>query len=168
MRVYIFGMGAPLQWRTAVVINAPKDRVWSIVDDVTLIPRYHPEVTKIDLLSQQRTRSVGMRYQCVVSHGARKGSCVEEVTEYVPGERMTTAFPEDTWGISKMLDEFSVETIVSSTPDGQTQLVLNAHYRPLGWRIRLANATFLRYAMARRAQRTLEGIKQLAESDNLR
>lgn len=158
-------MQAPLQWRTAVLIDAPKDCVWSIVDDVTLIPRYHPEVTNVELLSRQRTRSVGMRYQCVVSHGVRKGSCVEEVTEYVPGERMTTAFPEDTWGISKMLDQFSVETTVSSRPDGQTQLVLSAYYRPIGWKIRLANATVLRYAMARRARRTIAGIKQLAESN---
>ncbi len=147
-----------------IIISASKDRVWSIVDDVSLIPRYHPEVGKVELLSGQRTRSIGVRYQCIVLEGRRKGSCIEEVTSYVPGERMTTAFPEDTWGISRMLQEFSVETVVSSRADGRTELVLNAHYKPIGWRIRLANAAFLRYVMARRARQTIEGIKRLAEA----
>ena len=59
----------------------------------------------MDLLSGQSTRATGVKYRCTILEG-RKGSCVEEVVDYVPGERFATAFPEDTWGISEMLRGF--------------------------------------------------------------
>lgn len=157
-------MSSRLQWQTSVRINAPRERVWSIVDDISLIPQYHPEVTKVELLTGQRVRAMGVKYQCVISEGARKGSCVEEVTDYIPGERMATAFPEDTWGISKMFTGFVVATELLPLSKGQTVLVLKAYYEPINWKIRAVNAVFLRYAMARRARRTIEGIKRLAEA----
>lgn len=83
--------------------------------------------------------------------------------EYVPGRKMTTAFPEDTWGISRMFGQFVVETLLEPTGDRQTTLKLNAHYDPIGWTTRWMNFLFLRWMMARRAYRTINGIKRLAE-----
>jgi uncharacterized protein YndB with AHSA1/START domain len=156
------GMSERLQWRTSVRIRAPRERVWAIADDITLIPQYHPEVRKVELLSGQTRRSPGVRYRCIIPEG-RKGSCVEEVVDYVPGERMTTAFPEDTWGISKMLAGFVVQTVLVPHGDHETDLVLEAYYEPVGWKAKLLNAPVLRRLMARRALRTLEGIKRLVE-----
>ncbi len=153
-----------LQWRTSVTVHASRERVWAIGDDLSRIPEYHPEVGKVELLSGQRTRAVGVRYRCTVLEG-RKGSCVEEVVGYVPGERMTTAFPEDTWGLGEMLRDFRVETILVPRGEGETELILEARYEPVGWKNRLLNALVLRRLMARRARRTLEGIQRLAEGE---
>jgi hypothetical protein len=156
-------MRGRFQWRTSVRVSAPRDRVWAIVDDISLIPKYHPEVRKVDLLSGRSTREIGVKYRCTIPEG-RRGSCVEEVVGYVPGERMATAFHEDTWGISKMFADFVVETVLMPHGDRETDLVLEAYYEPIGWKTRLLNALFLRRLMARRALRTIEGIKRLAES----
>ena len=121
----------------------------------TLIPKYHPEVTRVDLLSGQGTRGLGVRYQCTVSKG-RKGSCVEQVVNHIPGERTATAFPEDTWGLSEMFSDFVVETVLVPHGDGDTALVLEAYYEPIGWKTRLLNVLLLRRLMARRARRTIE------------
>jgi uncharacterized protein YndB with AHSA1/START domain len=155
-------MKGRFQWRTSVLVNAPRERVWQIGDDISLIPQYHPEVRKVDLLSGSRTRAVGVRYCCTILEG-RKGSCVEEVVAHVPGERMAVAFTEDTWGMSKMLADFVVETILESESGGRTRLILEAFYEPVGWKTKLMNP-ILRSVMARRARQTLEGIKRLAES----
>lgn len=151
------------QWRASVAVRAPKERVWAIVDDISLIPQYHPEVRKVTLLSGQATRAVGVKYQCTILEG-RKGSCVEEVVDHVPGVRTATAFPEDTWGLSKMFGNFVVEGVVVPQGERQAVLVLEAYYEPIGWKTRLFNVLFLRRLMARRALRTLEGIKRLAEA----
>lgn len=156
-------MRGRFQWRTSVTIRAPRNRVWAIVDDISLIPKYHPEVRKVDLLSGQSTRAIGVKYRCTIPEG-RRGSCIEEVVGYVPGERMATAFPEDTWGISKMFTGFVVETVLIPHGEHETGLVLEAYYDPIGWRTKLLNTLFLRWLMARRALRTIEGIKRLAES----
>lgn len=155
-------MRPSLQWNTSIVVDAPRERVWAIADDISAIPSYHPEVRKVDLLSGRSTRALGVRYRCTVPEG-RTGSCVEEVVGYVPGESVTTAFPEDTWGLSRMLADFTVETSLHPVADGQTLVRVEAYYRPLGLRTKIANALFLRRVMARRAHKVLEGIKRLVE-----
>jgi hypothetical protein len=144
-------------------IRASRDRLWSIVDDLSLIPKYHAEVGKVDILSGQGARAMGVKYRCTVLEG-RKGSCVEEVIDYIPGERFTTAFPEDTWGISKILRDFVVESILVPQGDFETDAVLEAYYEPIGWKMRALNVLFLRRLMARRALSTLKGVKRLAEA----
>jgi uncharacterized protein YndB with AHSA1/START domain len=155
-------MRGRLQWRTSVIIAASRNRVWSVADDITLIPRYHPEVRKVDLLSGHRNREIGARYRCTIPEG-RKGSCVEEVVDCVPGERMATAFSEDTWGISRMLRDFVVETVLVPRGPYETALVLEAYYEPVGLKSKFLNALFLRRMMKRRAFQTLEGLKRLVE-----
>jgi uncharacterized protein YndB with AHSA1/START domain len=82
------------QWKATIRINATPKRVWEIVDDISLIPQYHPEVGKVDLLSGQSKRAVGVKYQCNILEG-RKGGCVEEVVECIPNHKLSTAMPED-------------------------------------------------------------------------
>ena len=83
--------------------------------------------------------------------------------EYVPGHKMTTAFPEDTWGLSRRFGQFVVETLLDPARDHQTALKRNAYYDPIGWTTRLMNLLFLRRMMVRRACKTISGIKRLAE-----
>jgi Polyketide cyclase / dehydrase and lipid transport len=154
-------MPAPLQWRTQITVSAPKDRVWAIADDITLIPQYHPEVRHVELIRGGRSRAAGVRYRCTIPEG-RRGSCVEEITECVPGSRFVTAFPEDSWGLSRQFDEFTVETLVETVPEG-TRIRLSAYYRPRTLLMRLLNPLGLRQLMARRALRVLAGVKRLAE-----
>jgi hypothetical protein len=87
---------------------------------------------------------------------------VEEISEYAPGSRFVTAFPEDSWGLSEQLAEFTVETVVEPVLGG-TRLRLNAYYRPRTLLMKLLNPLGLRRVMARRAFSTLAGIKRLAE-----
>ena len=153
-------MRGRFQWRTSVNISTPLDRVWAIVDDISLIPQYHPEVRKVDLLSGRNTRAIGVKYRCTIPEG-RRGSCIEEVVDYIPGQRMATTFSEDTWGISKMFANFVVETVLVPHGDSDTVLVLEAYYDSIGWKTWVLNALFLRRLMARRALRTIEGIKTM-------
>jgi hypothetical protein len=87
------------------------------------------------------------------------------VVGYVPGERVVTAVPEDTWGLSRMLADFTVDTSLEPAGEGKTMIRLQAHYRPIGVRMRVANALFLRWVMARRAWKVLAGIKNRVESE---
>src|SRR5215471_14562292 len=154
-------MTAPLQWRTQITVAARQERVWAIADDITLIPQYHPEVRHVELISGAKSRAVGVRYRCTIPEG-RRGTCVEEITEYVPGSRFVTGFPEDSWGLGKQLAEFTVETVVEPVPEG-TRVRLNAYYRPRSLLMKLLNPLGLRRLMARRAFRVLAGVKRLAE-----
>lgn len=150
------------QWRTEVVVAAPLSAVWDAVDDLSLIPEYHPEVRQVEFLTGHARRGPGVRYKCVVPEG-RKGWCVEEVVEHEPYARTTIAFPEDSWGIARKVEGFLTEISVEPRGSGETLLRLTAWYRPRGWLMRAANPVVLRRMMRSRARKTLDGLKRLVE-----
>jgi hypothetical protein len=137
--------------------------VWEIAEDITLIPQYHPEVGKVDLLTGQANRSLGARYRCHILEGRRAGSCVEEVVAYEPERMLATVMVSDTWGIDKMFTDFRVESTVSRRTETSTMLKFQAFYQPVGLKNRLLNALFLRRALRRRALAVMNGVKRIAE-----
>lgn len=150
------------QWETRVRVEAPLVQVWDAVEDLSLIPEYHPEVRNVQFLSGDVRRRQGVRYKCVIPRG-RKGWCVEEVVAHEPLARTTVAFTEDSWGMARRLRDFVTEISVEPEGSAATQLRLRAWYRPSGLGARLANPVFLRRAMRRRADATLRGLKALVE-----
>ena len=76
--------------------------------DLTRIPEFHPRVVKVDLLSGKHLREPGASYQCHLSGG--KHTCIEKDIEIVPLQKIVTVLPEDTFGISKILSDYRVET----------------------------------------------------------
>jgi hypothetical protein len=156
-------MKGQFQWKATVQINASSKRVWDIIDDISLIPQYHPEVGKVDLISGQSKRAVGVKYQCNILEG-RKGSCIEEVVEYIPNRKMSTGMPEDTWGMNKMFTEFLVETTVIPQSENSTILQFEAFYNPVGLKNKLLNFLLLRRIMKKRAIQTMHGIRRISEN----
>ncbi len=150
------------QWNVEVHVNAPLEEVWEAIDDLTLIPRYHPEVRHVEYLSGQTKRAPGVRYKCIIPEG-RKGWCVEEVVEHIPNRKTTVAFPEDSMGMSRMFDDFLAEVSVAPGEGNTTLVQLSAYYVPLGFKVRLMNFLFIRRMMRKRARLTLEGFNRLME-----
>jgi hypothetical protein len=151
------------QWSITVTIDASRERVWSAGDDLTLIPRYHPEVARVELLSGQSTRGVGVEYKCIIETG-RRGWCVERVVEHVPLEKMTVDFPSDSWGISDLLDGFRTELLLEACDGGACRVTIRAFYEPKPLWLRLINPVGLRWLMRRRALQVLRGLKRFVEA----
>ena len=101
-------MEPPFRSRQGVIINAPLEAVWSFCMDLTKIPEFHPRVVKVDLLSGKSLREPGASYRCHLSGG--KHTCVEKDIEIIPLQKIVTVLPEDTFGISKILSDYRVET----------------------------------------------------------
>ena len=156
-------MNQEAQWTVEIVVDAPLNRVWELAEDITLIPQYHPEVDKVDLIAGQAKRSVGVKYQCNILDGRRAGSCVEEVVAYEPERLVATEMVSDTWGIDRMLSDFRVVSTVSRHTETSTILKFQAFYEPVGLKNRLLNALFLRRALRRRSLAVMNGIKRVVE-----
>src|SRR5262245_51780375 len=158
-------MNPKAQWTVAIVVNAPPGRVWDVAQDITLIPQYHPEVDRVDLIAGQTKRSLGTQYQCNILHGPRAGSCVEEVVACEPERMLATRMVSDTWGIDKMLSGFSVVSTISPRTEGSSILKFEAFYEPVGLKNRLLNAVVLRRALRKRSLAVMNGIKRLVEGE---
>ena len=155
-------VGKTLQWKVEIRIRAPIDRVWDAVEDISLIPRYHPEVREVEYLSNTTRRARGVSYRCVIPDG-RTGWCVERVVEHIPLQKITIAFPEDSWGLGRIFDQFLTELTVKAVDSTTTLVQLQAFYVPKTWKARVMNTLRLRPVMRRRALQILEGLRRLVE-----
>ncbi|RMF58766.1 MAG: SRPBCC family protein, partial [Calditrichaeota bacterium] len=144
-------------------IAAPVAKVWEAIEDLSLIPRYHPVVREVEYVSGQTRRGPGVAYKCVVPEGRQKGWCVERVVEHIPRRKTTVAFSGDSWGMGRMFDEFLAETTVEAGPEDTTLVHLKAYYIPRGFKMRLVHGLFMRRMMCKRAKLTLDGLKRLVE-----
>jgi hypothetical protein len=153
-----------MQWEVSIDIKSPLKKVWDAMDDLTLIPRYHPDVRTVEFVSGQTKRAAGVSYKCIVPEG-RKGWCVERVIEHVPYRKTSIDFPSDSWGISKMFSNFVTDIEVTAIDNSSTRVRLAAYYEPIGFLNKLMNIIFIRRMMQRRASLMAVRFKNLVERE---
>jgi hypothetical protein len=150
----------PFQSRQEVVIHAPLQAVWEFNQDLTNIAVYHPRVERVELISGKRERGKGVAYRCHLTDG--KNTCVEKDLEVVPMERIVTALPEDTMGITKMLPDYLVEARLTPVAPNETRVEFRHYYSTKSLKTKVFNVIVKR-KIARDAQNTLEAMKRTIE-----
>jgi Polyketide cyclase / dehydrase and lipid transport len=144
-----------------VIINAPLEAVWSFSMDLTKIPEFHPRVVKVDLLSGKTFREPGAAYRCHLSGG--KHTCIEKDIEIIPLEKIVTVLPEDTFGISKILSDYRVETTFQELGDRSTKVAISHYYSTSTLKAWLLNL-IAKGKIARETQETLNSAKTTIEA----
>jgi len=152
----------PFQSRQEVVIHAPLQAVWEFGQDLTNIAEYHPRVKRVDLISGKRQREQGVAYRCYLKDG--KNTCVEKDLEVVPMERIVTALPEDTMGITKMLPDYIVETRFTPLTENETKVEFRHYYSTKSLKTKLFNV-IAKKKIARDSQSTLDAVKRTIEKN---
>ena len=153
-------MRPPFRSKQEVIINAPLEAVWSFSMDLTKIPEFHPRVFKVDLLAGKAFREAGVSYQCHLSGG--KHTCIEKDIEIVPREKIVTVLPQDTFGISKILSDYRVETTFQKLGDSSTKVEISHYYSTKTLRAMLLNL-IARRKIARETQATLTAARAAIE-----
>jgi hypothetical protein len=60
--------------------------------------------------------------------GGGKHTCVEKDIEIIPMQKLVTVLPEDTFGISKVLPDYVVETTVHRVGQSSTKVEISHYY----------------------------------------
>src|SRR5215831_3559152 len=143
----------PFQSRQEIVIHAPLQVIWEFNQDLTNIAVYHPRVKRVDLISGKRQRGKEVAYRCHLKDG--KNTCVEKDLEVVPMERIVTALPEDTMGMTKLLPDYVVESRLTPLAEHETKVEFKHYYSTKSLKTKFFNVLAKR-KIARDAQNTLE------------
>ena len=154
-------MRPPFRSTQSVIINAPLEAVWAFSMDITKIPKFHPRVVKVELLSGKALREPGVSYQCYLSGG--KHTCVEKDIEILPMQKIVTVLPEDTFGISKILPDYVLETTFHRVGHSSTKVEISHYYSTLTLKAKLLNLVAKR-RIARDTQATLNASKAVIEA----
>lgn len=153
-------MKPPFRSRQSVVIYASPERVWAFNMDLRKIPEFHPRVIKVDLISGSAFRDTGVAYQCHLAGG--KHTCVEKDIEIVPMEKIVTILPKDSFGISKVLSDYHVETNLHRLRENSTEVEINHYYSTRTFRSKLLNL-IARGKIARDTEAMLKAMKAAIE-----
>lgn len=151
----------PFRSKQEVIINAPLHEVWAFSMDLTKIPTFHPRVVKVDLLSGKAQREPGVAYQCHLAGG--KHTCTEQDIEIVPMEKIVTVLPEDTFGISKIIIDYEVETTFHRMSESSTRVEISHYYSTRTFKAKLLNL-IARWKIGRETQAMLNAVKRVMES----
>jgi hypothetical protein len=151
----------PFRSKQGVIINAPLEAVWLFSMDLTKIPEFHPRVVKVDLLSGKTLREPGASYQCHLSGG--KHTCIEKDIEINPLQKIVTVLPEDTFGISKILSDYRVETTFQTLGHRSTKVEISHYYSTTTLKAKLLNL-IAKGKIARETQATLNAAKATIEA----
>jgi hypothetical protein len=116
---------------------------------------------KVDLLSGKTLREQGASYQCHLSGG--KHTCIEKDIEIVPPQKIVTVLPEDTFGISKILRDYRVETTFQALGDRSTKVEISHYYSTTTLKAKLLNL-IAKGKIARETQATLNAAKATIEA----
>jgi Polyketide cyclase / dehydrase and lipid transport len=160
MRNEVGDMTPPFQSKQSVQIDAPLEAVWEFSMDLTKIPSFHPRVFKVDLISGKNRRGAGVAYRCHLVGG--KHFCTEKDVELVPMEKFVTILPEDTFGISKLLPDYRVETTFRRVSERVTEVTISHYYSTPSLKARLFNLIGKR-KIARETYATLNSAKAQIE-----
>ncbi len=134
----------------------PLEAVWSFSMDLRKIPEFHPRVFKVDLIDGKAFREPGVSYQCHLAGG--KHTCIEKDIEIVPFEKIVTVMPEDTFGISRILSNYTVETTFRRLGDASTKVEISHYYSTTSLKAKLLNL-IAKGRIARETQATLNAAK---------
>lgn len=143
-------------------INAPADKVWGLVSDITNMGKFSPEVVEAEWMGGATGPELGARYRGRVKRNENFPvlywtTC--KVTECVPGEVFEFAVMMGERAVNTWRYEFK------ATPDGGTDVtesfdlgdnVFTKVWRPLG-------GVFRERRNRRDMLRTLERVKAVAE-----
>jgi len=157
-------MRPSLRSKQEIIIDAPLEAVWSLTMDLTKIPEFHPRVSKVDLIDGKAFREAGVAYQCHLSGG--RHTCIERDIEIVPLEKIVTVLPHDTFGISKILGDYTVETTFQKLGDSSTKVVISHYYSTTSLKAKLLNL-IAQGKIARETRAMLNAAKIAIESHAL-
>ncbi len=149
-----------LQVRNEAVIDAPVDRIWSVITDINLLHRVNPSVVKatgaMDRLHATRT--------CEIVNGGRKGTMTERLIELAPNKRTVWTIENDTMGMSKMLNGTRFIFNLERLDDKRTRVVSETHYAPANLMARIMNAVMMRRMIGKAQATILENIGKLTKA----
>ena len=139
-----------------IVINAPQERVWQILNQLDAVAHYNPQVDKAKCISDTRM-GVGASRECTM----HDGSSVKERVTLLEANAVTMELYESSWPVQDMNWRTQL-----SAKEGGTLVSQKLRYKvKFGALGALLNTLMMRSKINGAVQETFEGLKTYAEND---
>ena len=153
-------MRGKLQGSSEIAIAAPPHTIWEILEDSRAnLPHLWPMVKSCEIEGKER---VGAVRRCGVEFMGKNGYTVERCIESVPERRLAHSINDDSFGFSRVLNDFWFAFILEPT-DTETRVRVESHFDPKGLRGRVMSALMIKRTFRGVRETALANLKRLAE-----
>ena len=159
-------MHSKLQGSSDIVIAAPPEAVWEILEDSRAnLPRLWPMVKSCEIEGKER---VGAVRTCSVEFMGKSGHTVERCIESVANRKLAHSIEEDSFGFSRVLSDFWFAFVLEPTKTGGTHVRVESHFEPKGLKGRIMSALMIKRKFREVRETALANLKRLAEAASVR
>ena len=154
--VFQFKSMSTVELNHKIEINAPKEKVWQILNQLEAVSDYNPQVDQAKCISEMRT-GVGASRECTM----KDGSSVKERVVFIESNTISMELYESSWPVKEMR-----WTTKLSDLSGRTEMTQKLEYKvKFGAIGALLNTFVMKSKMYAAIQETFEGLKKHAEKD---
>ena len=147
-----------------IAIHAPREEVWAVIADSTLLPEWAPPVKQVNSVSEGQ-EGVGTTRVCEVEFGGRGGTMTERCVEFERPRRAGYVVDDDSLGFGRMFADYGFTiTIDQGSEDGSSIARTDTYYTPRNPLFSLLNALLMRRRFARTVDGLLSGLKSSSET----
>lgn len=152
-------MKGKLQGSNAILINAPKEKVWAAITDSGSLHKWVDMIKHVD----NPTSSLNAKRSCEVVANGKKGTTHEVCEVYDENNKLGWLVYDDTLGFTKMLNNFGMLYSLSDK-DGKTNVELASHYDPKNFMVSLMNNLMMKRMNNKMRTEMLESLKKYVEN----
>jgi uncharacterized protein YndB with AHSA1/START domain len=150
------------QLRRSIETDAPREVVWSILEDSSLLAQWAHVVQEVTS-PVTGPESVGAVRDCRVDFGGRQGTIVERCVELVAGSRIGYVVDRDSLGFNKMFADYGFTISLEHASPRRTRVVMNTYYTPRNAMTAVLNVVVMRRKFRTTVDGLLDGLARLAE-----
>jgi len=152
---------APKQLDQRVVIKNPKEKVWEIFNDQSLLPIWTHDVQVAHFDEKMASPGQLRRNECIVN--GKKGIIETRCLAMFDINRAEFCVENDSFGMTKMLINMSFAVEFKELSKYETEFVMQSHYTPKNLLVKLMNP-FIKKKMAKEVDIMINGLKHYIET----
>lgn len=152
-----------VQARNNIVIDAPVEKIYEMITDISLLPKINPGV----LSAIGKMNEVGSSRHCTIDNRGKEGKMEERCIALMPNQKTVWSLEKDTIGFTKMMRDITFTFTLKSINVASTSVTNETAYTPRNLFARLMNSLMMKGMISKTQQKILLNLKSLAESNSL-
>jgi uncharacterized membrane protein len=152
------------QGRDAIVIEAPIERIWTLIHDSRELARWGPPVRGVTVLDAQPGReTLGSRRRIEAEMEGRRGTFVERRDLHVEGRAIGYVIEEESFGLFRIMSAPGFSLELAAEGAARTRVIFTFFHDPRGIMGHVMNTFVVLRAQRRNRLAALDALKAYAE-----
>jgi uncharacterized protein YndB with AHSA1/START domain len=144
-----------------VVIKAPKEKVWEIFNDQSLLPKWTQDVQVSHFDEKMASPGQLRRNECIVN--GKKGTIETRCVAMFETDRAEFCVEKDSFGMTRMLVNMSFAAEFKKISDTETEFAMRSHFTPKNLLLKLMTP-IIKKKMGKEVDIMNNGLKEFIET----